>query len=96
MSQAALFTYASAGVRVVLGKEKQGTKPRMRPQQQIYVSAVTDGTWLAAYNHRPGDNFVCAPPKCGTTWMQTIVASLLWPDGNFPGAVMEMGTGSRP
>ena len=23
--------------------------------------------------------------------MQTIVASLLWPDGNFPGAVMEMG-----
>ena len=63
----------------------------MRPQQQIYISAVTDGTRWAAYNHRPGDIFVCAPPKCATTWMQTIVASLLWPDGNFPGAVMEMG-----
>jgi aryl sulfotransferase len=63
----------------------------MRPQQQIYISAVTDGTRWAAYDHRPGDIFVCAPPKCGTTWMQTIVASLLWPDGNFPGAVMEMG-----
>jgi aryl sulfotransferase len=63
----------------------------MRPQQQIYRSAVTDGTRWAAYNHRPGDIFVCAPPKCGTTWMQTIVASLLWPEGNFPGTVMEMG-----
>src|ERR687883_506840 len=63
----------------------------MRPQQQIYRSAIMDGTRWAAYNHRPGDIFVCAPPKCGTTWTQTIVASLLWPDGNFPGAVMERG-----
>ena len=63
----------------------------MRPQQQIYRSAIIDGTRWAAYNHRPGDIFVCAPLKCGTTWTQTIVASLLWPDGNFPGAVIEMG-----
>jgi aryl sulfotransferase len=63
----------------------------MRSQQHIYKSAVTDGTRWAAYNHRPGDIFVCTPPKCGTTWMQTIVASLLWPDGNFPGLVMEIG-----
>jgi aryl sulfotransferase len=63
----------------------------MRPQQQIYRSTITDGTRWADYNHRPGDIFVCASPKCGTTWMETIVASLLWPDGNFPGAVIEMG-----
>jgi aryl sulfotransferase len=63
----------------------------MRPQQKIYRSALMDGTRWASYNHRPGDIFVCASPKCGTTWMQTIVASLLWPDGNFPDAVMEMG-----
>ncbi|SRR6266508_6237575 len=63
----------------------------MRSQQRIYKSAVTDGTRWAAYTHRPGDIFVCTPPKCGTTWMQTIVASLLWPDGNFPGLVMEIG-----
>jgi aryl sulfotransferase len=50
-----------------------------------------DGTRWASYNHRPGDIFVCASPKCGTTWMQTIAASLLWPDGIFPGVVMEMG-----
>src|SRR5919199_1866897 len=63
----------------------------MRLQQKIYRSAIMDGSRWAAYNHRPGDIFVCAPPKGGTTWTQTIVASLLWPDGNFPGAVMEMG-----
>jgi aryl sulfotransferase len=63
----------------------------MRPQQKIYRSALTDGTRWASYNHRPGDIFVCASPKCGTTWMQTIVASLLWPDGDFPDAVIEIG-----
>jgi aryl sulfotransferase len=63
----------------------------MRPQQKIYRSALMDGTRWASYNHRPGDIFVCASPKCGTTWMQTIAASLLWPDGIFPGVVMEMG-----
>ena len=63
----------------------------MRPQQKIYRSALIDSSRWASYNHRPGDIFVCASPKCGTTWMQTIVASLLWPDGIFPGVVMEMG-----
>ena len=37
---------------------------------------------------RPGDIFVCTPAKCGTTWMQTIVASLLWPTGDPPGPVL--------
>jgi aryl sulfotransferase len=63
----------------------------MRPQQKIYRSALMDGTRWASYNHRPGDIFVCASPKCGTTWMQTIAASLLWPDGDFPDAVIEIG-----
>ena len=40
--------------------------------------------------HRPGDIFVCTPPKCGTTWTQTIVASLLWPEGDAPGPVMTL------
>jgi aryl sulfotransferase len=62
----------------------------MRPQQKIYRSALIDSARWASYNHRPGDIFVCASPKCGTTWMQTIAASLLWPDGNFPGAVIEI------
>jgi hypothetical protein len=68
----------------------------MRPQQKIYRSAIIDSARWAAYNHRPGDIFVCASPKCGTTWMQTIVASLLWPEGNFPGAVHKGIKGQPP
>lgn len=63
----------------------------MRSPQRIYQSATTDSTRWSGYTHRPGDIFVCTPAKCGTTWMQTIVASLLWPDGNVPGVVMEIG-----
>jgi len=37
---------------------------------------------------RPDDIVVCTPPKCGTTWMQTIIVSLLWPDGRAPDPVM--------
>ena len=42
------------------------------------------------FTHRPGDIFVCTPPKCGTTWTQAIVASLLWPAGDVPAPVMEL------
>jgi aryl sulfotransferase len=54
-----------------------------------YRTAVSDNQRWANFTHRPGDIFVCTPAKCGTTWMQTIVASLLFPDGNFPGIVIE-------
>jgi aryl sulfotransferase len=53
-----------------------------------YRTAVFDTRRWARFQHRPGDVFVCTPPKCGTTWMQTIVASLLWPDGDAPGPVL--------
>ena len=55
-----------------------------------YRTAVFDSARWARFVHRPGDIFVCTPAKCGTTWMQTIVASLLWPDGDAPGAVMAL------
>lgn len=53
-----------------------------------YRSAVMDNARWAGFQSRPGDIFVCTPAKCGTTWMQTIVASLLWPDGEFPGPIV--------
>lgn len=43
-----------------------------------------------AYRHRPGDIVVATPPKTGTTWMQTIVANLLFPDGRFPAPIVVM------
>lgn len=53
-----------------------------------YRNAVMDNRRWQGFEPRPGDIFVCTPSKCGTTWMQAIVANLLWPDGEFPGPIM--------
>jgi aryl sulfotransferase len=60
------------------------------PALHPYRTAVFDNVRWARFVPRSGDIFVCTPPKCGTTWMQTIVASLLWPDGDVPGPVMTL------
>lgn len=53
-----------------------------------YRTAVFDNGRWRGFKPRPDDIFVCTPAKCGTTWTQTIVASLLFPDGNLPAPVM--------
>ena len=55
-----------------------------------YRSAVDDNRRWAGFTPRPDDIFVCTPAKCGTTWTQAIVASLLWPDGDAPGPVVSI------
>ncbi len=52
-----------------------------------YRHVIFDSRRWRRFVYRPGDVVVCTPPKCGTTWMQTIVATLLFPDGNAPGQV---------
>jgi len=61
-----------------------------RPPLVEYRHYIWDTQRWKRFRHRPGDIFVCTPPKCGTTWTQTIVAMLLFPDGNLPGTVMEV------
>ena len=56
----------------------------------VVQNAVMDSTRWDRFAHRPGDIIVCTPPKCGTTWTQAIVASLLWPAGDVPGPVMDL------
>ncbi len=53
-----------------------------------YKNAVMDNARWAGFKPRDGDIFVCTPSKCGTTWTQMIVANLLWPDGEFPGSIV--------
>ena len=60
--------------------------PALRP----YRSAVADSGRWQHFAHRLGDIFVCTPPKCGTTWMQSIIVSLIWPAGDAPAPVMEL------
>jgi aryl sulfotransferase len=60
-----------------------------RPIQREYRHIVFDNRRWQRFTPRAGDIFVCSPPKCGTTWMQAIVAALLFPDG-APGRVTEI------
>ncbi len=51
---------------------------------------IIDGTRWRVYNHRPDDIVISTSYKAGTTWMQTIVANLLYQDGEFPMPVTAM------
>ncbi len=60
------------------------------PQGTTYMGPITETPRWAAFNHRPGDIFVCTPPKCGTTWTQAICAMLVFgtPEhGQQPGMI---------
>jgi len=53
-----------------------------------YRNAVMDNHRWERFQSRPDDIFVCTPAKCGTTWTQTIVGNLLWPEGDLPAPIM--------
>jgi aryl sulfotransferase len=61
-----------------------------RPIEREQRSFVSDNLRWNRLVPRAGDIVVCTPAKCGTTWMQTIVAALLFPDGAAPGPVTEI------
>jgi aryl sulfotransferase len=60
-----------------------------RPIEREYRHFVFDNRRWQHFVPHPDDIFVCTPPKCGTTWMQSIVVELLFP-GGAPGPVLEI------
>jgi aryl sulfotransferase len=53
-------------------------------RHRVYQNHHLDSTRWEYFTHRPGDIVVSTSYKAGTTWMQTIVANLLHPDGDMP------------
>jgi hypothetical protein len=59
----------------------------MEREQVRYNSIVCDSTRWEGFRFREGDIIISTPPKCGTTWMQTICALLIFQTANLPKAV---------
>ncbi|MEM0948866.1 MAG: sulfotransferase domain-containing protein [Pseudomonadota bacterium] len=56
----------------------------LSPASRTYRGKMTDPARWAVWDPRPGDILVCTPPKCGTTWTQTILAMLLHGGPDLP------------
>lgn len=57
----------------------------IRQPSSEHRHAIEDSLRWRDFEHRSDDIFISTPPKSGTTWMQGIVSSLLWPAGDAPG-----------
>ena len=55
-----------------------------------YENHHLDGPRWERFETRPNDIVITTAYKSGTTWTQTIVANLLFQDGNIPGAIMDI------
>lgn len=66
--------------------ERATTKSRAdRPTcDRVYQNHHLDSTRWRYFARRPGDIVISTSYKAGTTWMQTIIAYLLHPDGDLP------------
>lgn len=62
----------------------------VRGPTRDFVTVHSDSRLWAEVALSPGDIVISTPPKSGTTWMQGIVASLLWPDGDLPGVPFDL------
>jgi len=56
----------------------------IRPATIDQVTVLEDSRRWQSIELRPGDIIISTPPKCGTTWTQGIVGSLLWSGRDLP------------
>lgn len=58
----------------------EGPPRRIRPALRAYRTWSIDSRRWARYRPRPDDIIIATSPKCGTTWTQQIVSSLVFQD----------------
>ena len=58
--------------------------PVLAPAVRSYRGSTTDPLRWATWSPRKGDILVCTPPKCGTTWTQTMLAMLVNGSSDLP------------
>lgn len=56
----------------------------IRPAITDQITVLEDSRRWRSIGLRPDDIVISTPPKCGTTWTQGIVASLLWSGRDLP------------
>ncbi|WP_193369319.1 sulfotransferase domain-containing protein [Pelagibius marinus] len=67
------------------------TQARMlHPARRAYRGDLTDPARWAAWEPRRGDILVSTPPKCGTTWAQTILSMLVSGGPDLPGRLPDL------
>src|SRR3954453_9365018 len=55
-----------------------------------YRSVVADSARWEGFRFRSGDIVISTPPKCGTTWMQRLVALLIFDTVELPAPVAKL------
>lgn len=55
-----------------------------------YRSVVADSSRWHGFAFRDDDIVISTPPKCGTTWMQTMCALLIFQTADLPGRMTEL------
>lgn len=55
-----------------------------------YRSLMADNARWEGFKFRDGDIVISTPPKCGTTWMQTICALLVFQDPDLPAPLAQL------
>lgn len=61
-----------------------GLAPVIAPAERYYRGGVTRPERWSTWVPNTGDILVCTPPKCGTTWTQTMLAMLVHGGADLP------------
>lgn len=76
-------------MRWSLGAPEQ-TSLACEAEFEVFSTFVYDNRRWEAFEFRPDDIVISTPPKCGTTWMQMIVALLIFQTPDLPAPLAKL------